>query len=329
MTSFFLPRSKEDLVALGYIAGWKVFGLLPERLAYGLGNFAADRVARNTDTTAQLRKNLARVMGCAPEEVPHGLIRESMRSYLRYWVESFRLPTIASPQLADRVEATSIGLERIGEALAAGDSVVIPLPHAGNWDMAGMWLSTRHGQFATVAERLKPEVLYDAFVEYRESLGFKIFPLTGGAPAMPLLQKELEAGGVVCLLSDRDFGGHGVPVTFFGEETTMPVGAAKLAQDTGARLLPAGLAYTRDGWQFTVHEEIPTEGRELAEIVQDIAADFESDIAEHPADWHMMQPLWPADRAARRAEKARLAEQTRLAKQSAVKKAKTRKKRSK
>lgn len=296
MTSFFLPRSKEDFVALGYMAGWKIFGLLPERVAYRIGNIAADRVAANPATTRQLRKNLARVMGCLPEEVPQGLIRASMRSYLRYWVEAFRLPSIASPELADTVESTSDGLERVAEALEAGDSIVIPLPHSGNWDMAGMWLVSRHGRFSTVAERLKPEVLYDAFVKYRESLGFRILPLTGGKPAMPELQKRLEDGGVVCLLSDRDFGGHGVPVTFFGEQTTMPVGAAKLALDTGARLMPAGLSYTRDGWRFVAHPFVPTEGRNLADIVQDIATVFESDIAQHPADWHMMQPLWPADK---------------------------------
>ena len=184
MTSFFLPRSKDDFVALGYMAGWKIFGLLPERVAYRIGNIAADRVAVNPATTRQLRKNLARVMGCPPEEVPQGLIRASMRSYLRYWVEAFRLPSIASPELADTVESTSDGLERVAEALEAGDSIVIPLPHSGNWDMAGMWLVSRHGRFSTVAERLKPEVLYDAFVEYRESLGFRILPLTGGKPEL-------------------------------------------------------------------------------------------------------------------------------------------------
>lgn len=296
MANFFLPRSKEDVIALGYLAGWKVFGLLPERVAYRLGNIAADRVSQNPSATRQLRKNLARVMGCSPEEVPQGLIRASMRSYLRYWVEAFRLPSIASPELADEVESTSIGLEAVTDAIAEGKSIVIPLPHCGNWDMAGMWLVNRSGQFSTVAERLKPEVLYDAFVEYRESLGFKILPLTGGKPAMPQLQKQLEEGGVVCLLSDRDFGGHGVPVTFFGEETTMPVGAAKLAQETGALLMPAGLAYIHNGWQFKVHPPIPTENRSLDDIVQDVASCFESDIAQHPADWHMMQPLWPADR---------------------------------
>ncbi|MDO5029165.1 MAG: phosphatidylinositol mannoside acyltransferase [Corynebacterium sp.] len=296
MSHFFVPRSKEDVAALGYLAGWKIFGLLPERMAYGLGNFAADRVAKNPSTTRQLRKNLARVMGCHPDEVPQGLIRASMRSYLRYWVEAFRLPTIASPELAAEVQATSIGLAELTEQIEAGKSVVIPLPHCGNWDMAGMWLVDRSGQFATVAERLKPEVLYDAFVEYRESLGFKILPLTGGQPAMPQLKERLEQGGVVCLLSDRDFGGRGVPVTFFGEETTMPVGAAKLAQETGALLVPAGLSYIRDGWRFVAHPPVPTENRSLNDIVQDVANIFESDIAQHPADWHMMQPLWPADR---------------------------------
>ena len=57
-------------------------------------------------------------------------------------------------------------------------------PHSGNWDMAGVWLVHHAGTFTTVAERLKPEVLYEAFVEYRESLGFEVLALTGGQPTV-------------------------------------------------------------------------------------------------------------------------------------------------
>jgi KDO2-lipid IV(A) lauroyltransferase len=51
-----------------------------------------------------------------------------------------------------------------------------------------------YGRFATVAERLKPESLYRRFVEYRESLGFEIIPLTGGAqPPFEVLADDCAA----------------------------------------------------------------------------------------------------------------------------------------
>ena len=48
----------------------------------------------------------------------------------------------------------------------------------GTWPGCG-W-PRHHGTFTTVAERLKPESLYQRFIAYRESLGFEVLPLSGG-----------------------------------------------------------------------------------------------------------------------------------------------------
>ena len=125
-------------------------------------------------------------------------------------------------------------------ALAAGRGAVLPLPHSGNWDMAGVWLAQTHGTFTTVAERLKPESLYRRFIAYRERLGFEVIPLSGGQrPPFEVLCERLRANRVVCLMADRDLTRTGVPVDFFGEPSRMPAGPAKLAVATGAALIPA------------------------------------------------------------------------------------------
>ena len=299
------PRSREDLAALGYLAGWKVVGKLPERPVLWAAKKAADRFSADGRGPAQLRRNLARVTGLAPEDVPDALVKASMRSYLRYWVEAFRLPAIAGPELAQRIEGMIRGRDLLEESAAAGDGIILLVTHSGNWDMAGMWAARRFGGFTTVAERLRPEELYDAFVEFRESLGFEILPLTGGEPPMAGLRAKLESGGVIALVGERDFGGRGAEVDFFGEKTVMPIGAAQLARDTGAALHVAGLWFDGDEWGLKVHRRIPTEGRKIADIVQDSAALMASDIAAHPADWHMLQPLWTADKEERRRRKAR------------------------
>ena len=299
------PRSREDLAALGYLAGWKVVGKLPERPVLWAAKKAADRFSADGRGPAQLRRNLARVTGLAPEDVPDALVKASMRSYLRYWVEAFRLPAIAGPELAQRIEGMIRGRDLLEESAAAGDGIILLVTHSGNWDMAGMWAARRFGGFTTVAERLRPEELYDAFVEFRESLGFEILPLTGGEPPMAGLRAKLESGGVIALVGERDFGGRGAEVDFFGEKTVMPIGAAQLDRDTGAALHVAGLWFDGDEWGLKVHRRIPTEGRKIADIVQDSAALMASDIAAHPADWHMLQPLWTADKEERRRRKAR------------------------
>lgn len=222
-----IPKTKSDWIGLGYLAGWRFLRYLPSRVAYRIADKAAVRVSAGGSQPRQLRKNLARVLGCAEKDVPNELVVASMQSYLRYWIEAFRLPSIAGPELTAKAAEGSEGLDFVHNAVNSGEGLVLVLSHSGNWDMAGMWLVSVVGQFTTVAERLKPEFLYDAFVDFRESLGFEILPLTGGQAPMQRLRERLRGGGIVCLLGDRDLGGRGVEVEFFGEKTTMPIGAAK------------------------------------------------------------------------------------------------------
>src|SRR5690606_6127599 len=123
---------------------------------------------------------------------------------------------------------------------SAGRGVIVALPHSGNWDAAGAWVAAHGWPLTTVAERLKPEGLYQRFVAFRNRLGIEIIPTTGSErPPIDLLTERLRAGYVVPLLADRDLSARGVEVTFFGGRTRMPVGPALLALRTGAPLYVA------------------------------------------------------------------------------------------
>ena len=152
-----------------------------------------------------------------------------------------------------------------------------------------------------MAERLEPESLFDQFVAYRESLGFEIFPLTGGEqPPFARLADRLREGSVVCLLAERDLTRHGVPVQFFGEPTRMPAGPARLAIETGAALMPVHHFFLPDGRsQILVGESVDVSGG-VEKATQAMADAFATNIAAHPADWHMLQPLWESDWSAER-----------------------------
>ncbi len=291
------------VIDLGFAAGWRVVRAMPELLARNAFDAGAQYAARNGGP-AQLRKNLARVIGVTPDRVPDGLIRASLASYARYWREVFRLPTMDLTRVGEQLDAHFTGTENIAAALDAGRGAVMALPHSGNWDMAGVWLVWKHGTFTTVNERLKPESLYNRFVAYRESLGFEMLPLTGGArPAFEVLAERLRANRAVCLMADRDLSRNGVEVDFFGEPTRMPAGPAKLAIETGADLMPAHCWYTADGWGCHIHEPLDTSSGDVGVITHKLADRFASNIAAYPADWHMMQPQWIADLSdARRAK---------------------------
>ena len=279
----------------GYAACWRIVRAMPEFLARNAFDAGAQYAARNGGPK-QLRKNLARVLSVTPAEVPDSLMRASLSSYARYWREAFRLPSMDLPAVARRLDEVFIGADRLQADMDNGRGGVLALPHSGNWDMAGVWLANTHGTFATVAERLKPESLYRRFVEYRESLGFEVFPLSGGErPPFESLAQRLRENKFVCLMAERDLTRSGVQVDFFGEPTRMPAGSAKLAIETGAPLHPVHVYYRGDDCIVEIQEELDTSSGDVVAITQNLADHFARNIAAHPADWHMMQPQWLAD----------------------------------
>jgi KDO2-lipid IV(A) lauroyltransferase len=290
----------ERLTDWGYAAGWRLVREMPEPWARGIAGAGARYAARGGGPE-QLRKNLARVIGSTPAEVPDSLIRAALASYARYWREAFRLPSMDLSALADRLDRVFVGAEHFAAAHAAGRGAVMALPHSGNWDMAGVWLAQNYGTFATVAERLKPESLYDRFIDFREGLGFEVLPLTGGdRPPSEVLAERLRQNTFVCLMADRDLTRSGVPVEFFGKPTRMPAGPAKLAIETGAPLHPAHVYYDGADCVVQIDDAIDTSSGDVGVIIQALADRFAINIAKHPQDWHMLQPLWLADLSLKR-----------------------------
>lgn len=292
-----MSRLTDRMKDLGFAAGWRATKMLPAKVAESAFSLGGDlAAARGGGGVDQLRRNLARVVPQAGQAELDELTKQAMRSYARYWREAFQLPSMDHEDVARRYAAGVEGTENLDAALREGNGAIIALTHSGNWDATGVWMARNYGQFSTVAERLEPESLYQRFVEYRESLGFEILPLSGGPRAFPILAERLRANRIVCLLSDRDLTKSGIPVTFFGEETRMPAGPAWLAARTGAALLPMTCWFTEDGWGTRIHPRIRVNSREeVASATQLVADVFAGDIAAHPADWHMLQKLWMSD----------------------------------
>jgi KDO2-lipid IV(A) lauroyltransferase len=288
-----------------YGLGWGAVKKMPEPMAARLGRTIADTAwKRRGKGVLRLESNLARVVPDADAERLRELSKAGMRSYMRYWMESFRLPTWSSERVERNVFIHDV--HRLTDGLAAGRGVVLALPHLANWDLAGVWVTRALGvPFTTVAERLRPESLYDRFVAYRESLGMEVLPHSGGA-AFGTLARRLRSGGLVCLVADRDLSASGVEVKYFGETARMPAGPALLAQQTGALLLPVTLWYGEEPVMHgRVHAavdvpETGTRAEKTSSMTQALADAFATGIAEHPEDWHMLQRLWLADLEERR-----------------------------
>jgi KDO2-lipid IV(A) lauroyltransferase len=295
---------------LAYLGGWRLVRVLPERPAYWLFEVLADLAwSLRGKGVRRLEANLRRVRPDADHAALRSLSREGMRSYLRYWCDAFRLPTW-SP---DRVAGTCrpVGDGPVRAALASGRGVVMALSHQGNWDHAGAWSALRLARVTTVAERLEPTEVFEAFLAFRERLGMEILPLTGGSDVFRTLARRLRDGGFVPLVADRDLTSTGVEVSFFGEPARMAAGPAALAEMTGAALVPVSIHYEADrlspsGWGIVVDfapevevPELPGRAQRVAAMTQACADALGAGIAAHPQDWHMLQRVFVADLAPR------------------------------
>jgi len=283
-------RLSSRAVDAAYAGGWAVVRALPEPVAQRLFRTGADLAARRGGAAVdRLRGNLVRV---APDADIDVLLQAALRSYARYWCEVFRLPVTPTERIVSGMR--TVGEDRLRASVAGERGTILALPHSGNWDHAGAWCAATGAPFTTVAERLRPESLYDRFVAFRESLGMEVVPLTGGTrPPFVVLAERLRAGGMLCLLADRDLSARGIDVRFFGATARMPAGPAALALRTGATLLPVTLSFTPDGWHCVFHPEVAH--TDVRTMTQQVADAFEVGIRAHPADWHMLQQLWIDD----------------------------------
>jgi len=281
-------------VDLAFALAWTVVRRLPERTVSWLFRRAADRTYRRNGRGVQrLRSNLSVVRPEASAAELDELTQAGMRSYLRYWQEAFRLPDWTDAEIVGRVRTVNEKLLR--DAYAAGQGVICALPHLANYDHAGAWAGRTGMPVSTVAERLKPESLFDRFIAYRKRLGMEVLPLTGGETDVTgVLADRLRAGGFVCLVADRDLSERGVPVTFFGRKSRMPVGPAALSLKTGAPLIPATLHYDGSYLVITFHDTVDPAGGAAA-MTQQCADAYARGIAAHPQDWHMLQRIFLDD----------------------------------
>ncbi|MFJ6197684.1 phosphatidylinositol mannoside acyltransferase [Micromonospora sp. NPDC092111] len=289
-----------NLTELGYVAGWRLVRALPRSVVAATFRAGADRAARNNGAgTTRLRANLRRVVGPElPEAELDALVRRGLRSYARYWMEAFRLPTLSRRQILAGFHLG--GADLLAADVAAGRGAVVACPHAGNWDAAGAWVAAAGLPITTVAERLKPEGVYERFLAFRQGLGMEILPSHGGPrPAFDVLLERLRAGTVVPLLADRDLSARGIEVDFFGGRTRMPAGPALLAIRTGAPLYVASLWYEPDMAYAQLEGPLPVPDPDSAPLdervrilTQRIADRLAAGIARHPEDWHMLQRMW-------------------------------------
>lgn len=277
-----------------YLFAWKVIGILPEKTAYQLANFVSDQILRKNGKGVQrLRSNYKRVAPSISNGALEALTKEGMRSYLRYWFDTFRLNKWSKSRI---IETTFVVRENLlRDPIETKKGCIIALPHAGNWDHAAAYFCSTGISITAVVERLKPEAIFKKFLAYRQSIGIEA--ISHREKTIPILMERLNQGKLVALVADRDMSRNGIEVNFLGGIAKMPAGPAILAIKSGSPLVTAYIRYLDEGIEITFDEtiQLPSSGSEEEQIrivTQSMADNFAKRIQDSPVDWHMLQRIW-------------------------------------
>ena len=290
---------KDRLLYWAYRAFVGLFGLLPETamrsVGSGLGRVAWF-VAR--DRRRLVQRHLRRIL--QTDEGIEARSKAMFASYGRYWAEVFWLRPHRIPGLV--AQSTVENESGMRAAFSQGRGMLLILPHMGNWEVAGAVARDLGMPVLSAAENLPNPLITKWFLDVRAMAGIDIVLTGRGARATGALMRRLKEGGTVALLADRDVTGRGLPVTFFGEQTTMPAGPIALAVKTGAPVMVVGSYFEEGpGHRYVVSDPLPlpdagTQEEKVAAGVQLLANALEERIMRKPEDWHLFVPNWPSDR---------------------------------
>ena len=298
------PKTTRGLLAdSATVNGYKIGSLAARALPGPLASAVASMIGLTLATGMREKRemielHLKRVNPSLNGFALRQSVQQAFDSYAKYYVESFRLPTMS--KRAVEAGFSIEGMENVSNAAAMGNGVILALPHLGGWEWAGRWLIDRGYKMTVVVEPIEPAELFEWFVDLRHKLGMTVVPL--GPKVAGAVLKALRANEVVCLLCDRDIERTGIPVEFFGETTTLPAGPATLGLRTGAPVLPVGCYFTDryNGHHAVVRPAVPANrsGRlrdDVANMTQLLAGELEFLIRRAPEQWHLFQPNWPSD----------------------------------
>lgn len=156
-------------------------------------------------------------------------------------------------------------VELFEQALDAGKGVILALPHIGCWEMIGQSLAERfgptRGPLVALYRPARKAWLGPLVASSRERPGLKTVP-TSVAGVRSLI-RVLRGGGYTAILPDQvPPAGQGVWAPFFGKSAYTMTLLARLAQQSGARVLLCWCERRPSGQGYVMHFE-PLDAPEL------------------------------------------------------------------
>jgi lauroyl/myristoyl acyltransferase len=277
-----------------------------------IGNPLADRVGdivrlRAVKSRRHAIDNMRHVLG---PPVPRDLLKQKVRGIFRNVIRNYydlcRAPDMTDEQIDRQVDFDEVSWQRVVEYHNQGRGVILASAHFGSFDMMTQVINRKGLPLTVMIARIKPPWASDFITSLRGNRGLDMIEVeeeSEGGSALNLgglkrLIKILREGGMVGAIVDRNMEPGGVRITFFGEEALVAAGIAKMAQRTRSVIVPGiCLRLPRNRYSLVFEAPIDTTHFPAGEvgqkaILEQLFSVFERNIARHPEQWVLLQPVW-------------------------------------
>lgn len=246
-----------------------------------LGYISSPRKRRN------VRRNLEGVGAAADASAVFGVFKHHATNM----VEIFASSRWDADEIRSRIQGAELDI--IDRALAAERGVILVTVHAGNWELAALFLSLAGHRMHVVAGVQMNRLLTNAVKDAKHRFGIEVI---NPENSYRRLFTALESNGVVALLLDGDVYSGGSPVDLFGRKIIMPRGAVQLSERTGAPIL-GGYCRRLGRDEYRIHlEKIldpAIDGHRSEEESMRLLYDrIEEFIARNSDQWCMFRDFW-------------------------------------
>ncbi len=274
--------------------------VLPPRIGYSLTRGAAWLIAnRKPQLYFTVQNNLRQVLGRAADEetlqtLTYRLFCHAGMTYYDFFHAVGQSPA----RLAQIMPIPETVIENIRAVRAEGCGALILGIHMSNFDL-GILSFGAHGLPIQALSLANPQAGFHLLNQLRAEAGFEITPISPDSLRQAI--RRLKKGGIVMTGVDRPDPQDRALVPLFGREAYLPLGPARLALLTGAKIFLGACHYSpASGYIIEVEGplDVMRSGDRQADIYQNtcrFAAFMEAQIRAYPEQWMMFHPFWPQD----------------------------------
>jgi Kdo2-lipid IVA lauroyltransferase/acyltransferase len=248
--------------------------------------------------------NISHVMGPVSRRTLKKTVRHVFHNVMRNYYELCRAPDLTDATVDRMIDFDESGWQNIKELHDSGRGVLLASAHFGSFDMVTQVLARHEVAVTALIARINPPWLSDFISDLRSTRGVELLLVDQDDKGVNLSAlkesiKILRNNGVLGVVVDRNQEQKGVKIKFFGYDTIVASGIAKMALRTNSPIV-LGIARRLNTYRFSLTFEDPIEPvgsasneEDVVALMTQIFARVQYHISQNPEQWVLLQPVWP------------------------------------